>query len=261
MQIQVPADIKEQVPTVVAWASDLTIANHIQYEAAAERLLSIKEYGKKVDAFFKPIKQAADATKKAILDAEKLLTGPLADAERQVKTKLVGFQNEEQRKREAEQRRLQAIADEKARVERQRQQQAAAEARKKADEERQKADEFRKKAEEASAEERRKLLAQANTAERRAGAAEAKEEAAKEEAAAIIAPTVAVSEPSAKVSGISTAKIWKFRIVNPDLIPRNFLVPDEKAIGTVVKALGERANIAGIETYQEDSMRAGRTRQ
>lgn len=52
--------------------------------------------------------------------------------------------------------------------------------------------------------------------------------------------------------GISARNAWDFRITNPDKLPRRFLVPDEKAIRAVVKAMGNRApqEIPGIEVFE-----------
>jgi len=52
------------------------------------------------------------------------------------------------------------------------------------------------------------------------------------------------------VSGVQLRKRWTFRIVNPDLLPRKFLVPDESAIRKVVNALGPAAEIPGVEVYE-----------
>jgi hypothetical protein len=62
-----------------------------------------------------------------------------------------------------------------------------------------------------------------------------------------VAPKVPV------VSGISERKVWKYRIVNAALIPREYLVPNEVAIGAHVRSMKENANIPGVEIYSESS--------
>jgi hypothetical protein len=52
-------------------------------------------------------------------------------------------------------------------------------------------------------------------------------------------------------SGLTVREDWKFSIVNEALIPREYLMPDEKKIGRIVRALKDQANIPGIRAYAE----------
>jgi putative cell wall-binding protein len=56
-----------------------------------------------------------------------------------------------------------------------------------------------------------------------------------------------------KTEGISDKKVWKFRIKDEKLIPREFLMVDERKISGVVKSMGKDAErlVTGIECYQE----------
>jgi hypothetical protein len=49
--------------------------------------------------------------------------------------------------------------------------------------------------------------------------------------------------------GLGFRDQWKFRILNLDAIPREYLMADEAKIGKVVDALGRAAGIPGIEVY------------
>jgi len=85
----------------------------------------------------------------------------------------------------------------------------------------------------------------------------------KEEAEAIIqetvyVPPVVVPKAVPKVSGVSMTKQWKFRITDPNKIPREYLCVDEQKIGQVVRAMKDQTRIAGIEVYSVDSISAGR---
>lgn len=79
----------------------------------------------------------------------------------------------------------------------------------------------------------------------------------KEEAEAILetpvqAPPVVLAKTTPKLTGGPVYRtIWKFRIKNPALIPREYLVPDEVKIGGVVRALKGQTNIPGVEIYEE----------
>lgn len=65
----------------------------------------------------------------------------------------------------------------------------------------------------------------------------------------VVAPVVLPPPP--KVHGVSTRTTWNFRIVNPAIIPRDFLTPDLGKIGGVVRALKGYANIPGVEAYED----------
>ena len=74
-------------------------------------------------------------------------------------------------------------------------------------------------------------------------------------AAAVAAPGVIAQEPP-KVEGVSIRKGWAFRITDATKIPRKYLVPDERAIAGVVKALGQEARIPGVEVYEATTVAA-----
>ncbi len=59
-----------------------------------------------------------------------------------------------------------------------------------------------------------------------------------------------------RLEGISVAETWKFRIVDETRIPQEYLMPDEKKIGQVVRALKQNTSIPGVEVYAEDVVSA-----
>ena len=69
--------------------------------------------------------------------------------------------------------------------------------------------------------------------------------------APVSAPVVIANVP--KLAGVSTRDNWKFRIADAAKIKREWLVPDEVAIGSVVRRLKEGAAevVGGIEVYNE----------
>ncbi len=75
-------------------------------------------------------------------------------------------------------------------------------------------------------------------------------------AAPVVAPPVVLAPTTPKVSGISTRKVWKFRIVDQNIIPRNYMIPDEKALGSLARSLQERASVPGVEFYADETMSA-----
>jgi hypothetical protein len=85
---------------------------------------------------------------------------------------------------------------------------------------------------------------------------EEKAQALQDSANAVVAPAIVREPPS--VSGVSTRTIKRFEIVDESLLPREYLVPDEKKIRGVVAALGFDAHIPGVRVY-EDTIIAARS--
>ena len=121
-----PDELKQEVEPIVSWARSLEIANQEDFEAAGQQLMGIKGMAKRIADFFQPMKKAADEAKKKILDQERSMSAPLAEAEALAKSKILAYQRQEQERAEAERRRLQAIADEEARKAREKAEQEAA---------------------------------------------------------------------------------------------------------------------------------------
>lgn len=68
----------------------------------------------------------------------------------------------------------------------------------------------------------------------------------------VYVPPVIVEKEVPKVSGGPVYRtVWKFRIKDVRLIPKEYLVPDEVKIGGVVRAMKESTNIPGVEVYSE----------
>ena len=85
---------------------------------------------------------------------------------------------------------------------------------------------------------------------------EAAAQRATEEAIRAAAKVEVVAEyvPKASAAGTSFRKNWKYRVVNMDLIPRQFMVPDEQSLGLYARTEKEKASIPGIEFYCEEKI-------
>jgi hypothetical protein len=201
-----------------------TITNNTDYTRAGEILLTIKEIRKKIENTFKPIKRKMDAAKKEVLDQEKAADKPLAEAEAWIKPLISNYLAEQERIRKDEEDRLRGIA--------------------------------RKE------EEERQLMAAIEAEEEAKRNGATKEEAAAEAQIIIETPVqaapVVVPKSVPKVAGVSVSKQWKFRIIDVNKIPREYLMPDEKAIGGVVTRTQGRVAIPGVEAYSVDVVSAGR---
>jgi hypothetical protein len=100
--------------------------------------------------------------------------------------------------------------------------------------------------------EREKLEAQAAKAQA-AGKVE-KAEAIMEKAQVVAAPVV---EPTvAKTAGISYRTVWEFEIVDETAIPREWLVPDQKAIGGAIRSTQGKISIPGVKAIARKTIAA-----
>lgn len=111
-------------------------------------------------------------------------------------------------------------------------------------------------------EERQRAILKAQEEDARlAEAAAAEKNGDKEAAEALInapvnVPPVILPKPEA-TKGVSYREVWKFRITNVNIIPREYLAVDEQKIGGVVRSLKENASIPGVEVYSEKSVAVG----
>jgi hypothetical protein len=110
--------IESEVMPVIVRANSIAIRTAEDYVSASEFLKAIKAAQKRVSDHFEPMKQAAHAAWKKITAKEAEAMEPLANAERSVKALMIEWRVEQDRIRNAEQAKLQAEADERARKER-----------------------------------------------------------------------------------------------------------------------------------------------
>lgn len=171
-----------------------------------------------------------DAAKKTIMD---FFAGPIATLTRAKEIldgKVITYDNEQERLRREEQRRLDKIAED----ERRRLQAIADEATRKANAE---AEQLRKDSEAAAAagraEEAAKLAAKATRVEEKA---DAKAETFENRAASVVAPVAQAD--TARVSGTSLRETPEFEILDISKIKPEFMMPDAVKIGRVVRSLG-----------------------
>ena len=68
--------------------------------------------------------------------------------------------------------------------------------------------------------------------------------------------TIKVDEFVPKVKGTSSRKTYSFVIENVALLPREYMMPDEKKIGGVVRAMKDTTNIPGVRVVVETKVHA-----
>lgn len=183
---------------------------------ANDFLLTIKEMRKQVKETFDPIIEKAHKTHKEAVAQKKKYENPLIDAEKIIKLQIASYM--------AELERIRREAEEKARKE----------------------EEERKKLEE----EKLKAVLEAKNS----GNIEEAERILNEE---IPEPKPFISPPPPpKLEGTGIRKIWKWRVTDKNLIPREYLTVDSTKIGSLVRSTQGQIRIPGIEIYSEDSVTA-----
>jgi len=76
------------------------------------------------------------------------------------------------------------------------------------------------------------------------------------QAATVVAPVVEAAKP--KVAGVNTVTRWKFRIKDDKLIPREYLIPNEKVLQALATSSKGSLAIPGVEFYSETDINASR---
>lgn len=209
------ADIQREALTFPDQARRLAITSPDTYARAAEFLKIVKALrGKVAETFDAHITRAFQAHRALTAEKQKA-EAPLTEAETVVKRAMVEYDQAERRRQQEAQRK----ADEAA----------------------------RRRAED-------EQLARAAAMETEAH--EFGDVALAEQATAVletpvhaVAPTVEKQTP--KVSGVSMRDNWKYRVTNPALVPREYLMLDESKIGRVVKAMKDATTIPGVEVFND----------
>lgn len=210
--------VEEKALSIVDQAKAVRVTDAETYTVAGSLWKSIGDMIKEVKDTFDPLVQAAHLAHKAVVEKRAKYLDPLTAAQKSVKKLMSDYDLEQERIRQEEQRRLAEIA--------------------------------RKQEEE-------RLLAEAILAEEEAKRNGATHEEAAQEAQAVIdepvyvAPVV-VAKATPKLQGGPVYRtVWKARIINEKLIPREYLVPDLVKINGVVRSLKGSANIPGVQAYEE----------
>jgi hypothetical protein len=221
---QLEIAVQQQTADLAATALSLTISTHEANIAGQELIIAIGSMSKQVTDFFLPMKTAAHAAHKAVCDRENQTMRPLLDAKRELSTKLVAFEKQVEEDRRAKQRRLQIEA------------QAAAEA-------------------EAKVEAERLALEDAIELEE-AGDTVAAEAVLSNPVPIVpryVSPPV-VASSIIRVAGAVVRETWKARIVNANLVPREWLLIDEAGLNKHAASRKGLALVPGVEFYSESSI-------
>lgn len=211
--VQTVEVVKQEVAPVVQEASSIQVTDAASNERAIAFLKAIKAAQKKVTDFFEPIKSAAHRAWKQTTESEAQLLDPLKIAEKSVKDKSITWMAEQERIRQAEQLRLQAEADERARRQRERLEKEAS------------------------------RLKTPELKEQRMAQAEA-----------VTAPVVEVAKQVGNTAGTALKKVWKHKVVDASLVPREWLTVNDTALASFARSTKGSVNVPGIMFYSENQM-------
>jgi hypothetical protein len=247
---------------VLAGTQGMVIDSPDLYQAVSTDLKNIKGRMKEMEELRVSL---VDPFNKAVKNLNDIFRAPrelYENAELNIKSAMIKFDNEQARKRAEEEARVRAAAEAEAAKERARLAAIAAAEEVKA---REAAEKLRKEAEEAAAAGRADQAAKLQVqAQARIDAGIAKAEALAEQSANVIAaPVVLTTAAPSKVSGISSRKVWKAEVFDmPALIKyvaanpqfANLLEPNMTAITALAKSLKAQMTVDGVRAYEDDQI-------
>lgn len=246
-------DIKIDVPNqtelvataqrTLATAQSFRIESAVHYAQAAGELQTIKGRLKALEDQRKELTKPLDESKKKIME---LFRGPselLLGAESAYKISLIAYDYVQGRQRKAEEDRLREIV-------RKEQERIAAEARKAEAVAREKQAELERKAE-AARKAGDEALAAKLAAKSEAIADKAADKVAALNMRAETMPTPIVTREVKKVAGLSMRTVYRARVVNAAIVPREWLIVNEAALLKFAEATQGVAPVPGVEFYAE----------
>lgn len=211
-------DVETKALSYVSQAKAVTVVDSESYRMAGELWKAGREVMKAIDEGYDSIIANFHKGHKDAVAKKKSYYDPVESATRYLKSIMSEYDLMEERKRKAEQDRLEAIA--------------------------------RKE------EEERRILEAIAAEEAMKARGATKEEVAQETAAILetpvtVAPVVIPKATPKLAGGPVFQKRWDFEVVNASLIPRQYLSVDLVKIRQVVTALKGQANIPGVKTFEK----------
>jgi hypothetical protein len=222
--------------------TDIIIASTDQYEMSALDLKGIKLRSRELDELRMSMTRPLDDSKKRIVEFFKRPLEALAQAESIIKQAMLVWQRKQEAIRQAEENRLREI-------QRQAEEKLRQDAEAKRIEEQKLNDQAMEAILKGNQAEAESLIRKADTAGRAA-------EANVQTAGVLASAAPVVESTLTKPSGISTRQVWGFRVVDESLVPREFMMVDEKKLGQYARAMKSSAKVAGVEFSSKDIIAA-----
>lgn len=242
---------KNQATFLLEKAKTILITNQDEYTKAGEAFADIKRQRKELEAERKSWVAPLNDQVKRLNAQFNAIDESLSAASLPYSAAMIAYKEQEERDHRAaeeaaekERKRLEDEAKQKAEAEIER-----LEAAKRAQKE---AEKIAETAEDPVA--AYLAMQQAGEAEKAAEAARSEAEAAIRESVMAPRAVVVSAAPKAKAAGTSYRTTWKARVVDASLIPREYLIPDEKMLAAMAKAAKGPSKIPGVEFYSEKTI-------
>ena len=196
--------------TILCQNAEVTISNQGDYDSAATILKAVKSRYKEIDEQRKEITKPLDAAKKAVMELFNSPLKALEKAESFIKSRMIDYTSEQEKKAREEQARLQKLAD-------------------------------------AEAVKQKKILDEKIARAEASGKVEKAEElqAQKEMVVPIAAPIIAPQIDTPK--GVSYRDKWTAQVIDINLVPREYMVANQSALDKVAGATKGTIQIAGVK--------------
>ena len=247
------ATITDKVAILRQEAEAIAVINQDDYTKALTFVKSLRAYKKDVGFKLDPGIHSAREHLEFLREEKAKHIRPIDELDKAVSARASTWREQERLAAQAEQKRLNEERQRQAREDAERGRIAAerdAEAQRK---QREKEIERARKAGEFGKRDANRLAKEA-----REQAERDKEQARRDAEAAAQVKEVKVKPAIPKMAGIKGRTNWKFKVVNSDLIPSGFLMPDEVAIGGMVRAKKDKEaaeeECPGIEVWSADSV-------
>jgi hypothetical protein len=209
-------EAKTRALSMPAMAAKIKVTDQSSLNSAERFRADIKNLMEQVRGSFRPQISQADKLHKSLIKEEKKFLDPLEEAERIVNRQAIApYLAAEREKKEAAER---ARAEAESRVR----------------------------------EEAAKAVAKAQAAVANGDQAKADKLMDKAFAKVDEIRNAAPIVPDAPDTGLSLRREWKFSVMDAALLPAEYLMPDEKKIGRIVRASEGKLQIPGVKVWFED---------
>ncbi len=247
------ATITDKVAILRTEAEAIAVINQDDYTRALTFVKSLRAYKKDVGFKLDPGIHSAREHLEFLREEKAKHIRPIDELDKAVSARASTWREQERLAAEAEQKRLNEERRRQAREDAERGRIAADKEAKRQEEERKKEIERARKAGEFGKRDANRLAKEAAAqAERDRVAAREAEERDRQVKEVKVKPSIP------KMAGIKGRTNWKFKIINEALIPRQYLMPDNVAIGAMVRGVKDKqeakAKCPGIEVWSGDSV-------
>lgn len=246
-------EIVRQAEVISGQLVNFKIHNQAEYDVAGDYRRNIKTTYKQIEELRLSLTRPLDALKKKWQD---FFAGPLdklSNADHILESGRLTYSREQEKLRAETEEKLRRAAE--AEEAKKRAIKEAQEAKWRAEEEAKRKEAARLEAIAANAKnEKARKAAEEAAAKARAEAEKAAKlaEERREQAANVQVVAPVLASTVTKSNGIGASKNWKFRIINSALVPREYLIVDDKKLGALARGTQGTVRVIGVEFYFEE---------